>query len=73
MSNVHVTLEVQYTSSVIQAQGNVLAKEASVVLTAIAAAVDFMDFLIVKLASVILLVLNHFQTDNLSIAPFQMR
>lgn len=73
VSNVPVTLEVQYMSSVTQIQGNVTAKEVSVVLTVIAAAVAIMDFPIVKHVSVILLGLNHFQMDNWSIVPYQMR
>ena len=55
VSNVLVTLRGQFTSSVIQIQDSVPAKEVSVVLTAIVVVVDIMGFLIVKLVSAILL------------------
>lgn len=71
--NVPVTLGVQFTSSVIQTQGNVTAKEVSVVLTVIGVVVDIMGFLIVKLVSAILLGLSHFQMDNWLTVPYQMR
>ena len=73
VSNVLVTLGVQSTSSVIQTQGNVTAEEVSVVLTVIGVAVDIMGSLIVKLVSAILLGLSHFQMDNWSTVPYQMR
>lgn len=71
--NVLVTLGVQFTSSVIQTQGSVTAEEVSVVLTVIGVTVDIMGSLIVKLVSAILLGLNHFQMDNWSTVPYQMR
>ena len=73
VSNVPVTLGDQFTSFVKQEQGGANVKEASVVLTVIAVAVAFMDFLIVKLVSAILLGLNHFQMDNWLTVPCQMR
>lgn len=73
VSNVLVTLEVQFTSSVIQTQGSVTAKEVSVVLTVIGALADIMGFLIVKLVSAILLGLSHFQMDNWLTVPYQMK
>lgn len=73
VSNVPVTLGVQFTCSVIQSQGNATAKEVSVVLTVIGVVVDIMGFLIVKLVSAILLGLSHFQMDNWLTVPYQMR
>lgn len=73
VSNVPVTPEVQYTSSVIQTLGSVTAKEVSVDLIVIAAAVAIMGFLIVKHVSVILPGLSHFQMDNWSTVHYQMR
>ena len=71
--NVPVTLRVQFTSSVIQTQGSVPAKEVSVVLTVIGVVAEIMGFLIVKLVSAILLGLSHFQMDNWLTVPCQMR
>jgi len=73
VSNVLVTLGVQFMSSVIQTQGSVTAKEVSVVLTVIVVVVDIMGFLIVKLVSAILLGLSHFQMDSWLTVPYQMR
>jgi len=73
VSNVLVTLEVQFTSSVIQTQGSVTAKEVSVVLTVIGVLADIMGFLIVKLVSAILLGLSRFQMDNWLTVPYQMK
>lgn len=73
VSNVLVTLGVQFMSSVIRTQGSVTAKEVSVVLTVIVVVVDIMGFLIVKLVSVILLGLSHFQMDSWLTVPYQMR